>query len=94
MAQLIKVRNFVRKILIEHIVCPVRDLGGSGKVERMTRTNNERLRTNKEIFISKEKKGLSKILIAMRAEKGSDGKSAFENYTQREPNTSKSRLIE
>ena len=60
----------------------------------MIRTINERLRTNKEIIISKEKEGLSKILFALRSEIGSDGKSALEKYLGRKPNTPKSRLIE
>ena len=37
---------------------------------------------------------MSKILLALRSEKGSDGKSAFEKHICREPNTPKSRLIE
>ena len=60
----------------------------------MIRTINERLKTNKEVIISKEKKGLSKILFAIRSKKGSDGNSAFEKHTGREPNTPKSCLIE
>ena len=60
----------------------------------MIRTINERLQTNKEIIISKEKEGLSKILFALRSERGSGGKSAFEKHLGRKPNTPKSRLIE
>ena len=45
-------------------------------------------------MISKEKTGLSKILFALRSEKGSDGKSAFQRHLGRTPNTPKSRLIE
>ena len=60
----------------------------------MIRTTNERLRRNKQIFIPKEKMGLSKILFPLRSEKCSDGKSAFEKHTRREPKTPKSLLIE
>ena len=67
---------------------------GNSKAERMIRTINERLRTNKEIIISKEKEGLPKILFALRSEKDSDGKSAFEKHIGRKPNTPKSRLTE
>ena len=52
------------------------------------------MRTNKEIIISTEKEGLPKILFALRSEKGSDGKSAFEKHIGRKPNTPNSRLIE
>ena len=89
-----KFKQFCIKHLFDHTVCPVRDHRGNGKVERMIRTINERLRTNKEIIISKEKKGLPKILFALRSERGSDGKSAFEKHIGRKPNTPKSRLIE
>ena len=89
-----KFKEFCTKNFIEHTVCPVRDHRGNGKVERMIRTINERLRSNKEIIISKEKKGLSKLLFALRSERGSDGKSAFGKHLGRKRNTPKSRLIE
>ena len=60
----------------------------------MSRTINERLRTNKNIFVSKDKSGISNILFALRAEKGCDGKSAFEKQNGRKPNTLKSRMNE
>ena len=40
------------------------------------------------------KSGISKILFALRSEKGNDGKSAFEKQNGRNPNTLKSRMIE
>ena len=89
-----KFKQFCSDYLIDHVICPVRDHRGNGKVERMIRTINERLRINKEVVISKEKTGLSKILFALRSEKGSDGQSAFERHLGRTPNTPKSRLIE
>ena len=46
------------KKFIEHVICPVRDYRGNGKVERMIRTINERLRTNKNILVSKDKSGI------------------------------------
>ena len=78
-----KFKQICTKNFIEHTVCPVRDHRGIGKVERMIRTNNERLRTNKEIIISKEKEDLPKILFALRSEKSSVGKSAFEKHRQK-----------
>ena len=89
-----KFKTFCKEKLIEHVICPVRDHRGNGKVERMIRTINERLRTNKKILISKDKNGISNILFALRSEKGPDGKSAFEKQNGRKPNTEKSRMIE
>ena len=43
-----KFKNLCRKYGIRHILCPVRDHQGNGKVERMIRTLNEGLRANKE----------------------------------------------
>ena len=89
-----KFKTFCKEKLIEHVICPVKDHRGYGKVERMIRTINERLRTNTKILISKDKNGISNILFALRSEKGSDGKSAFEKQNGRKPNTEKSRMIE
>ena len=89
-----KFRSVCNKKFIEHIICPVRDHKGNGKVERMIRTINERLRTNTKIFISKDKSGISNILFAQRSEKSPDGKSAFEKQNGRKPNTENSRMIE
>ena len=60
-------------------MCPIRDHRGNGKVERMIRTINERLRTNEKIAVERDKNGISNILFALRTEKGADGKSAFES---------------
>ena len=43
-----KFKTICKEKLIEHVICPVRDHRGNGKVERMIRTINERLRTNKK----------------------------------------------
>ena len=89
-----KFKQFCSDNFIDHVICPVRDYRGNGKVERMIRTINGRLRINKEVVISKETTGLSKILFALRSEKGADGQSAFERHLGRTPSTPKSRLIE
>ena len=88
-----KFKQFCERYSIEHIICPVRDHRGNGKAERMIRTINERLRTNKKIVVEHETSGLSKILFALRSEKGVDGKSAFEKHMGRKPNTLKSAMI-
>ena len=64
-----KLRSFCKEKFIEHVICPVRDYKGNGKVERMIRTSNERLRTNTKILISKDKSGILNILFALRSEK-------------------------
>ena len=60
----------------------------------MIRMINEKLRTNTNFLISKEKSGISNILFALRSEKGPDRKSAFERQNGRKPNTVKLRMIE
>ena len=89
-----KFKAFCKEKSIEHVVCPVRDHKGNGKVERMVRTFNERLRTNTKVLYSKENSGISNILFELRSEKGPDGKSAFERQNGRKPNTQKSRILE
>ena len=60
----------------------------------MIRTINERLKTNKNILVSKDKSGIPNILFGLRSKKGCGGKSAFEKQNGRKPNTLKSRMIE
>ena len=61
-----KFREFFRKWYINHVECPIEDHRGNGKIERFTRTINERLRRNKKIVITKDKTGLSETLFALR----------------------------
>ena len=82
-------QQFCKERFIEHIICPIRDHRGNGKVERMIRTLNERLRTNREILVQKDTSGLSNILFALRTEKGVDNTSAYERQMGRKPNTLK-----
>ena len=85
--------RFCRQFGIEHIICPVRDHRGNGKIELLIRTINERLRTNKQIIVTKDQSGLSEILYALRISKKKDGNSPFEKQWGREPNTVKSNLV-
>ena len=39
--------EFCRNWFINHVECPIKDHRGNGKIERLIRTINERLRTNK-----------------------------------------------
>ena len=57
-------REVCENRLIRHI--DVRDHRGNGKIERLIRTINERLRTNKQIVVQRDNSGLSKILFALR----------------------------
>ena len=79
--------------IVMHITCPVRDHRGNGKIERLIRTINERLRANKQIVITKDNSGLSEIIYALRISKKKDGKSPFEKQLGRKPNTVKSNVI-
>ena len=88
-----KFEEFFRKNFIKHITCPVKDHRGNGNVERIIRTLNERLRTQKEVVLERKNKGLSKILLALRSEIGKDGKSAFERHKNQKLNLSKAAMI-
>ena len=67
-----KFQQFFEERFIQHVICPIRDHRGNGKVERTIRTLNERLRTNRKIVVEKDTSALSIILFALRTEKGVD----------------------
>ena len=71
----------------------MRDHRGNGKIETLIRTINERLRTNRQIKITKDQTGLSEILYALRVNKKKDGSSPLEIQLGRQPNTVKSNLV-
>ena len=54
---------------------------------------NERLRSKRQIGVTKEQSGLWEILYAQRISKRKDGSSPFEKQWGREPNTVKSNLV-
>ena len=85
--------QFCEKFGINHIICPIRDHRGNGKTERLIRTINDRLRTNRQIILSKDKSGLSEILYSLRICKKNDGKLPFEKHMGKEPNTVKSNVV-
>ena len=64
-----------------------------GKVEKMIRSINVQLRTNKKIAKSKRNSLLSRLLFALRSEKEKDVKSVFEYHMNREPNTPKEAML-
>ena len=72
--------------------CPLKDHRENGKVKRMIRKVNERLRTEK-IVLERWNNGLSSILFALRSEIGKDGKSVFGRYKGHKPNTLKSAMV-
>ena len=87
-------KTFCQQFQIKHITCPVRDHRGNGKIERLIRSLNERLRTNRNIILKRDKSGLSEVLYALRmGKKADDGKSPFEKLYGREPNTVRSNII-
>ena len=85
--------KFCEQFGIKHITCPVRDHRGNGKIERLIRMINERLRANKQIVVTTKKSAFFKILYELRISKKKDGKSQFEKQLGREPNTVKSNVI-
>ena len=86
-------KNFCQHFHIKHVTCPVRDHRGNSKIERLIRTLNECLRTNKNIIVKRDNSGLSESLYALRTGKKADGKSPFEKQYGREPNTVKSNIV-
>ena len=87
-------KEFCQKRLIKHIECPVRDQRGIGEIERLIRTIIERLRTNKNIIVTRDNSGLSEILFALRMYFSATGNSAYEKFTEQEPNTIKKLVTE
>ena len=65
-------------------MCPIRDYRGNGKVERMIRAVNQRLRTNRKIIVQRDTTGLSNTFFAQRSERGVDNTSAFERQMVKE----------
>ena len=72
----------------------MRDHRGNGKLERLIRTINERLRTNENIVLKRDKTAHSEILNALRMREKADGKSPFENLYSRKPKTVKSNIVD
>ena len=85
--------QFCERFGINHVICPIGDHRGNGKIERLIRTINDRLRTNRQIILSKDKSGLSEILYSLRISKKKDGKSPFEKHMGKEPNTVKTNVV-
>ena len=61
--------QFCEKFGTNHIICPIRDHKGNGKIEQLIRTINDRLRTNRRIILNKDKSGMSEILYSLRISK-------------------------
>ena len=78
-----KFKEFCENFFIKHVKCPVNDHKGNGKVERLIRTINERLRANKNIILEKNNTGLSEMLYALRSAKRPNN-FAQQNYTTTE----------
>ena len=87
-------KNFRGTFGIKHILSPSTDHRGNGKVERLIRTVNERLRAQPEIIkIKGECKLFGEMLMALRMNKNKDGKSPFERHWGRKPNKIPSIII-
>ena len=86
-----KFKQFCRENFIKHIVCPIKDHRGNGKVERMIKTLNKRLRVDNKVVLERENKSLSRILFTLRTEFGKDGKSAFERHKKQQAENGQSR---
>ena len=89
-----KFKEFCKNHFITHIECPIQDHRGNGKVERLIRTINERIRAEKTIITEKGNVGLTRLLFALRTAATANGNSPFENVFGQKPNTIKNILIE
>ena len=58
-------------------------------MERFLRTITERLRTNRQIIVKKDKSGLSKVLFALRMNLTANKNLPYERHTGQEPHTIK-----
>ena len=63
------IKHFCQKYFIQHIKCPIYDHRGNGKVERLIRTINERLRTNKRIILDKKIPDYRNIILNTKCTK-------------------------
>ena len=79
---------------IKHIECPIRDHRGNGKIERLVRTLNERLRVDKTIITERGNTGLARLLFALRTAAAANKTSPFEQVFGRKPNTIKEIITE
>ena len=86
-------RQFGKELGMRHVVCPIFDHRGNGKIERLVRTINERLRANPEVLTEKQNKLFYQLMSALRTNKGKNGKSSFERHTGRKPNTVTSIIV-
>ena len=82
-------KEFCKKRYIKNVECPIRDYKGIGKIERLIRTINERLRANTEIKVRKDISRQSEIRFALRMNPSAKNKSPYEQNTGRELNTIK-----
>ena len=78
-----KFKAFREEFGLRQITCPVYDHRGNGKVERLIRTTNERLRANPELLAERQNKLFFQLVSALRVNKGKDGKLLFERHVSR-----------
>ena len=83
-----------KKYFIKHIECPIRDHCGNGKIERLIRTINERIRAEKSILTEKGNVGNTRLLFAFRTAAATNSSSPFDKVFGQKPNTVKNLLKE
>ena len=81
--------NKFKEIREKYFINPVNDHKGIGKVERLIRTMNERLRANKKIILEKDNTGLSEMLYALIGAKRQNKLCAAELHNNRKFTTVK-----
>ena len=87
-------KQFCTQYFISHIECPIRDHRGNGKIERLIRTINERIRAEKSILTEKRNAGINRLLFALRTTATTNSVSPLEKVFGQKPNTVKNLIIE
>ena len=86
-------KQFCKNFFIKHIQCPIRDHRGNGKIERLIRTMNERIRAEKSILTGKGNAEISRLIFALRTTAATNNSSPFDKVVGQKPNAIKNLLI-
>ena len=71
-------KQFCRNFFIKHIECPIRDHRGNGKIDRLIRTINERIRAEKSILTEKGNAEITRLLFALRTTAATNNRIPFD----------------
>ena len=89
-------KQFCNEHLIKHTAETTAEIDhrGNGKIKRLIRTINKRLRAYKSIITARGNAGLERLLFALRTATATNKNSPFEQVIGRKPNTIKEIITE